>query len=1331
MKINNFLLLVAVIFSLNSMAQAPLAGCWHPDFIKDWVPEKDPDRKFNRSSVPLQPRIPTTETVKAHNQQFAEGQVAACLTMHPMCSQVPAQGAYNFIGYNPTYWQYLDLLVWWGGSAGEGIILPPSAPVIDAAHLSGVKVLGQIFFPPGAFGGNSAWTTQMNSTTGNGVYPYARKCAEIAKYYGFDGWFINSETITSTNWTNWVIDYLRYAKEIGLEGQEVQLYNMSSSVSSAAQSVARLVGGSFMVNYGGTNNTINAISNHTNEAEWGNKFESYYAGQEQSGSITANGSNFKNLFTATGHRGSINWFNPEEPTWKKVVSSLLGTPNASGSTAYSAMQTVFNNEQSFWTNALGNVTSQNRGTSSAMPGLATAIQERSAIQGKPFITSFSAGLGKHWFVNGAKQGTQDWYHRGMQTVMPTWRWWVVKGASTTTDLKFSYNWDDAYNIGTSVSVTGNLTNSTDYVINLYKTKIAIENGDKVEFVYKSNVAGSIKLRVGNEASTAQSSMLEPISSRENNGWTVDTYDLSTMAGSDLRIIALNINAGTSGSGFTAQLGQLGVFPANYAPSVQSVENLEIQNDLSATSGDLRIVWDHPSDRSNIHHYNVYLTRNGEMKLAGQTRNEGYYIPKFERAGLTETGVSVEVRPVLYTMEELPSAGLSTEILFPAIGLPEVKVMASKSLLAPNEEVTLTITATNFPDSYEWMAPASGTLVSQNGNSAVYRFSQNGKYDVTVKAVNQAGTTTYTAVGIVNVQTAELSIVSRTANGGSVAGTTSGYDCSSYMTGSNENPGYLIDDITVPGSMSNKWCAGGSKEHWTIITLNNIYELYRFVIYDCGNKENASDNLTHYKIFTSVDKVNWEEVLNMQNVPATAEYNVKDHYIAPVFAKYVKLVPYDPDKAITIRLWQFDVYGMSGIPTPALSELKADKRAVKTGEEVTFSVVATQNPVSYNWNVPQGVKVSQHDSPTGSTAKFTFNTEGIYNIGVTAINEGGSKTIETKKMISVSDSEELISLNKPVILSNAETATVGYLTDGITEPSDVTNRWNTKGKADYWVIIDLQEMYDITRFVTFDCRTLEPVSLDNINHYNIFTATEIDAQGNGDWQLAVRGRNAVESNIKDDFLESVVNARYVKFNPYALSLFETKVYEFEIYGKKSSDQSLELNEPVSQTITVGTTKEIALGFDLKGNEKAGNFDISVNSDNENIVQITDKSITENQVRFSIRGVAAGTASVTVQVVNGTKSTAKEFTVEVELQNSLSDLTLSTVKLHPNPVRKGALLIVETDNVEELTVIAVDGRVVYNQQVSESTTILPTSSLSAGIYIVRLNGAQPKTAKLTVN
>lgn len=517
----------------TAFAQQPYGGCWHPDYIKDWTPEKDPDAKFNRSTVKLQPRI-EGDNIKAHQYQFPEGQVAACLTMNPMCSMTPSQGANNFIGYNPTYWQYIDMVIWWGGSAGEGIIVPPSAPVIDACHMNGVKILGNVFFPPQAYSGDPEWVEQMLTKEGN-TYPYAEKMYEIAKYYGFDGWFINEETYASTasDWVEWIKYFYQCAEADGNHDMYIQWYDASMYVNNALDIMMANPNTSFFANYG----SAGKVTIEQNRSRMENAgvdmdafFEKLYSGIGQAqGGLTGNAQNLQACFPKTGHASSMQIFNPEEPIWEKVVEGILDTENNCGPTAYSAMETVFSNEARFWTNAQNNpadITDRDQTYPNPWPGLANAIQERSTIQSKPFVTAFSTGLGKHRFVNGEKRGTQDWYHRGMQNILPTWRWWVETTSSDK--LTFSLNWDDAYNFGTSVVVSGKLTANADHLTRLYKTNIAVENGDKVQLVYKTANAGTIELKLADKTNPSSFTTFALNPTSTSNGWTIAEADISSI-----------------------------------------------------------------------------------------------------------------------------------------------------------------------------------------------------------------------------------------------------------------------------------------------------------------------------------------------------------------------------------------------------------------------------------------------------------------------------------------------------------------------------------------------------------------------------------------------------------------------------------------------------------------------------------------------------------------------------------------------------------------------------------------------------------------------------------
>ena len=66
--------------------------------------------------------------------------------MNSSTSGNPSRGSSEFSTYTFDYWQYIDTLVYWGGSAGEGLIVTPSADVIDEAHINGVPVLARFSY---------------------------------------------------------------------------------------------------------------------------------------------------------------------------------------------------------------------------------------------------------------------------------------------------------------------------------------------------------------------------------------------------------------------------------------------------------------------------------------------------------------------------------------------------------------------------------------------------------------------------------------------------------------------------------------------------------------------------------------------------------------------------------------------------------------------------------------------------------------------------------------------------------------------------------------------------------------------------------------------------------------------------------------------------------------------------------------------------------------------------------------------------------------------------------------------------------------------------------
>lgn len=1143
MNIKRLLSFLFVLWGVMGVmkAQQPYSGCWHPDYIKDWSPEKDPDAKFNRSTVKLQPRF-VDNSIKANANQHPEGQVAACLTMNPMCSMTPSQGANNFIGYNPTYWQYMDLLIWWGGSAGEGIIMPPSAPVIDVAHMNGVKVLGQLFFPPNSFGGQQKWVEQILSKDGDS-YPYARKMYEIAAYYGFDGWFINKETSGGSlaEWTDWIAYFNQCAKENGHSEMEIQWYDCNDVVGYNGP-MMKLHNTSYFLNYGSAreNNVPEQMQviqdlGFTKEQA----FKKLYFGIEVAANgLDGNQYSYNVLFPRKGHAGSIDLFNPEEQTWKKVVKNYLDTENACGEKAYAAMETVFKNESRFWTNEQNNPADTTARSGEYFPGIANAILERSVIQSLPFVTSFSAGLGKYRFVEGEKKGTQDWYHRGMQDILPTWRWWVEAPIGNQKDLSFSYNWDDAYNVGTSLKVRGRLQANTDYLTRLYKTKLQINNNDQFQLVFKGGSADNIQLKLGILENNNDFTSFDLTATTSHNGWTIANVDLSSLAGKTVSVVALNFKSQVENPSFETLLGQLSIMNTAYSPVKTPVSNLSVENQLQFDGGDLRVVWDTPAP-DDMHHYNIYLTRNGITTLVGQTRNQGFYIPKFKRTSLEEISVQVAVAAVTKDLKEGEKAQI--EVNYTELQKPEVTVKALKTLCSVNDVVRFVATASNMPESYTWSIPEGVEKVGEADNYIELKFKKEGKYGIQVAVSNRIGTTTVIKENLVEVsndKSGKLKLVSVDKEIHSVSGALAP-----------EVPENIIDGIPVPGDIRAKWCTGGSKEHWVIVDLLNPYELYKTKIYDCGNKENYKDNFKNYKIFVSKDAQDWTLVVDEKDRPE----NRKEDYFTPIIGRYVKLVPYDQNTPITIRVWEFEIYGIEGGPI-----INAPKEILLNVQEPKSIEIPYQ--LEENEDVNFELNLLNYDREYLEIADINCDKEkNIISFNITALKMGTTQFSLTlrngdwlkESVINVKVDDPSFSTN---ILQNKTVLKAQFLYRGSTwrdinevekmidgDHSSLVFFKSFENSENVRIILDSEDLYDVGQF---------KFKLGKIPAKIKIYAAEKNIES--DFKLI---EEHTPTNSEPAIVTSIKNCRYFKINMQA-NPEPFQIFEIMAYGKKPETVNIE-------------------------------------------------------------------------------------------------------------------------------------------------------------------------------
>lgn len=77
MKLKSIMLsaLLAMGATASMEARQPYSGCWFPDDVINWSPEKDSDAKFNRSRIPLAARFTEPQLMKAHSSHSYTGYV--------------------------------------------------------------------------------------------------------------------------------------------------------------------------------------------------------------------------------------------------------------------------------------------------------------------------------------------------------------------------------------------------------------------------------------------------------------------------------------------------------------------------------------------------------------------------------------------------------------------------------------------------------------------------------------------------------------------------------------------------------------------------------------------------------------------------------------------------------------------------------------------------------------------------------------------------------------------------------------------------------------------------------------------------------------------------------------------------------------------------------------------------------------------------------------------------------------------------------------------------------------------------------------------------------
>lgn len=861
----------------------PFSSYWYPKELLAWSPETDKDAKFNVGTVPLQLRTKGDRIKKSQND---DAKVISLAIANKTTSSTPSQGKDGFEGYNFSYWQYIDTLVAWGGSAGEGLIVPPSADIIDAAHTNGVPVLGTIFFPPEEYGGKFEWINEFLVKDKNGNFPMAHKLVEAAQYYNFDGWFINQETgnresnYINPELANLMKEFLEYLQKIKPTNMEIVWYDsmiddgrvfwqnrLNQYNQNFLGEKGKELSDSMFLNFWWTEDRYSIVDPQNAD----NRLIYDVTGNElkESGELAKKmGRDKYDLYAgvdvqANGYNTPIKW-DYLFPKNKDANTSLgLYCP----SWTYDSSKTVdefLQKESRFWVNEKGDPRSQ---SNEGWKGISNNIVEKSPVTQLPFVTNFSMGHGEFFNVDGIQVSANDWNHRGMMDILPTYRWIVDNNKN---NLSANIDYKSAYYGGNSIGINGSLSSGGSTKIKLFATDLDLTNNSEVNIKYKEN-GGKANIKLELELDNGEYKTIN-LETQKNGEWVDAKAPLSKFKKVKIKEISLIIEGKKSSSSYNLNIGQLSITNKNEKDKVSKIKNLKVEEFkvIDNYYGNVRLTWD--KSGKDTSHYEIYKEDNdGNRELLGSTPTNAFYIKDIERDIKLDSKTNFIVKPVsnLFKSEQKNESRVIIE--WPSLESPKADFELSSPIISPGQSVILKDKSL-AGDTVKWKIEGLNKNEEVYGNEVSVKFDKAGVYSITQTVSNPAGDT-------VNKKD-DYIVVSSQANDGLKNLALNKKASANAQTNENEAAKFAFD-----GKLNSKWCALGESGNYIQVDLGkeSIIKQLRISHAEAGG-EAKSMNTSQYNIEVSNDGQSWKKLKDVSGNSSSISNDDLNYELA----RYIKV-----------------------------------------------------------------------------------------------------------------------------------------------------------------------------------------------------------------------------------------------------------------------------------------------------------------------------------------------------------------------------------------------------------------------------------------------------------
>lgn len=566
-------LIFLITFFINKVvAQTPGSLTLEFNGLNSWTPSL-PE---NISTVPLAWRTKTLASQLNPAQSFNMKISYAPDGMDNWGGWYTEQDKFNT--FNFTNWQYVDVFIWFAGK-----VCIPSKLWIETAHRNGVKIIGSVF-------PNSTEMNSLIQKDANGKFIAAQKLIDIANYYGFDGWFFNVESSVSASVSAQFMQMMVQLQATKPAGMEIHWYDamipsgsvyyqnaLNNTNAPLLQSGITRRSDAMFTNYWWGSSQVTTSVNTANSIGR-SPFDVYtgadvWPGRTGAQALFSNSPNYTwitqlfNNYGAAGNAGPIN--SPKTSLGLFAMNLTYNSGLSNFNNDANDYANFYKTESRIFAGDDNNAAVTDPNGTNIWKGLGYYVPVRTVINSLPFKTNFNVGQGKILATNG-NLTTKNWSNIGKQDLLPSWQWAISSANLSTNTLRPTYDFNDAYNGGSSIKFAGNLAN--DATVKLFQTKLSVESSTKFSLTYKYPAGGNTNVRL---ALYFSDDLTTPVylnvGTAPNTAWNTKIFDLASYTGREIAVIALNFNTGTAVNNYLLSLGQVNVYNENGGGQLSTLE----------------------------------------------------------------------------------------------------------------------------------------------------------------------------------------------------------------------------------------------------------------------------------------------------------------------------------------------------------------------------------------------------------------------------------------------------------------------------------------------------------------------------------------------------------------------------------------------------------------------------------------------------------------------------------------------------------------------------------------------------------------------------------------